>query len=76
MSIRDYPGFKWKTIPRNNNDVYDVWEPNFAYDAVISIEGNFYANIKDIKGHIMHATIHDAMDYIRHQAIINFFDEN
>jgi hypothetical protein len=72
MSIRDYPGFKWRTIPRSNNDIYDVWEPNFAYDAVISIEGKFITtgNMRS------YDTIHEAMDYIRHQAIINFFDED
>jgi hypothetical protein len=72
MNIRDYPGFKWRTILRSNNDVYDVWEPNFAYDAVISIEGKFITtgNMRP------HDTIHEAMDYIRHQAIIRYFDED
>ena len=74
--FKDYPGFKWYPFPKADGDIYDTWEAQFTKANVISIEGNFYANIKDIKGNIMHATIHDAMDYIRHQAIIKYFDED
>jgi hypothetical protein len=72
MSIRDYPGFKWILVPTSNSngDSYDVWQSNFCTDAVMSIEGKFF-NILSMR---QFETIHDAMEYIRNRAIINYFD--
>jgi hypothetical protein len=72
MSIRDYPGFKWSLVPTSNNDAYDVWESAFCSDAVMSIEGKFL-NISSMR---QFDTIHEAMEYIRNRAIINYFDED
>ena len=72
MSIRDYPGFKWQTMPNSTGGVYDVWTSTFSSDAVFSIEGKFY-KVSSMK---KFETIYEAMDYIKHKAIINFFDEN
>ena len=76
MSIRDYPGFKWSLFVKANEDVYDTWKSLFFDANIVSIEGNFYSYIAYERGHVMHETIHDAMDYIRHKAIIKYFDEN
>jgi hypothetical protein len=72
MSIRDYPGFKWSLIPTTNSDAYDVWQSNFCYDAIMSIEGKFL----DLSSMRKFDTIHDAMEHIRHREIIRFFDED
>jgi hypothetical protein len=72
MSIRDYPGFKWKTIPNTNGGSYDVWEPAFSHDAIISIEGKFF-NVSSMRPF---ETIHEAMEFVRNYAIIKYFDEN
>ena len=72
MSIRDYPGFKWSLVPTTHNDAYDVWESTFCDDTIFSIEGKFY-KVSSMK---QFETIHDAMEYIRNRAIINYFDED
>ena len=72
MSIRDYPGFKWSLVPTSNGDTYDVWESTFCPDAIMSSEGRFF-NISDM---YTFDTVHEAMEYIRHKAMIQFFDEN
>lgn len=76
MSIRDYPGFRWNPLPKSDGFMWDAWEALFADAYILSIEGNFYVNVKDQSGHMLHVSIHHAMDYVKHKAIIDFFDEN
>ena len=70
--FRDYPGFKWSSVPTSNHDTYDVWESTFCPDAIMSIQGKFL----NISSMTQFETIHEAMEYIRNRAIINYFDED
>ena len=72
MSIRDYPGFKWRAMPNSRGGIYDVWESTFCHDTIFSIEGKFY-KVSSMK---QFDTIHEAMEYIRNREIIRFFDED
>jgi hypothetical protein len=77
MNIRDYPGFKWKPFPKADGDIYDTWEALFDNSCILSIEGRFYADVKNHEiGYVTHVSIHDAMDYIKNYAIIKYFDED
>lgn len=76
MNIRNYPGFRFYLDRRSYSVNYDAWEALFCNAYIISIEGNFYVNVKDQSGYIMHVSIHHAMDYVKNYAIIKYFDED
>lgn len=71
MSIRDYPGFKWRTTPGANGDTYDIWESTFCFDTIFLLEGKFY-KVSSMRNF---DTIHEAMDYIRDREIVKYFDD-
>lgn len=75
MNSRDYPGFKWKPFYKANGDIYDTWETLFDNSCILSIEGKFYADVKKKEiGYITYLSIHEAMEYVKNKAIINYFD--
>lgn len=69
--FKDYPGFTCDS--ENVNSKFHVWDSNFSEDFVYVILGRITTSIYGDSE--IYATLEEAMQAIRHEAIINFFDK-
>ena len=69
--FKNYPGFTCD--PENINTKFHIWHSTFSDDFVYIILGRITTSIYGDSE--IYETLEDAMQAIRHEAIINFFDK-
>lgn len=70
--FKDYPGFICDS--ENINRKFHVWHSTFSDDFVYVILGRITTSIYGDSE--IYETLEEAMQVIRNEAIINYFDEN
>lgn len=75
MRFKYYPGFSWYVTTNSQGESFDNWESLFSDDDIVtSINGKFFVNILSLHKLVRFNTIHEAMEYVKNKAIINYFD--